>query len=33
MKDKYLKNFMRNDPINDEYNFSYKLFKEHYEKV
>ena len=33
MKDKFYTNYVQKDPINDEFNFSYKLFKEHYEKV
>lgn len=33
MRDKYYRNFSRKDPLNDEYNFSYKLFKQHYEQM
>lgn len=33
MREKYYKNYTRKDPINDEFNFSYNLFKQHYEKV
>lgn len=33
MREKYFKDYSRKDPINDEFNFSYKLFKQHYENV
>ena len=33
MVEKYYKSYERKDQVNDEFNFSYKLFKEHYEKV
>jgi hypothetical protein len=33
MVEKYYKTYQRKDLVNDEFNFSYKLFKEHYEKV
>jgi hypothetical protein len=33
MRTKFFKNYKSKDPLNDEFNFSYKLFKTHYEKV
>jgi hypothetical protein len=33
MREKFYKNFSRKDPVNDEFNFSHRLFREHYEKV
>lgn len=33
MRKNFYFDYKRKDPINDEFNFSYKLFKQHYEKV
>jgi hypothetical protein len=33
MRGKYGKEYSRKDAVNDEFNFSYKLFKTHYEQV
>ena len=33
MRQRFYKEYKRKDPLNDELNFSYKLFKTHYEKV
>lgn len=30
MRKRFFKDYKRKDPINDEFNFSYKLFKTHY---
>jgi hypothetical protein len=33
MRKRFFKDYQRKDPVNDELNFSYKLFKTHYEQI